>query len=63
MTTDHVNVAMSDMCSCAVYCLSAFPKLLNGQMVLKFSNVSIIYCLCSKNHKLAGGHRCSFYHC
>lgn len=51
--SDHVNMAMFDMCSCAVHCLSAFPKKLNDQTILKFSNVLMIRCLCSKNHELA----------
>lgn len=35
--TDHVNVAVSEMCSWAVYHLPAFPQLLCDQTILKFS--------------------------
>lgn len=41
--TDQVNMAMFDTRACAVRCLSAFPKLLNDQTILKSSNVLMIY--------------------
>jgi len=43
-TTDQVSVAVSATCSWAVHCLPAFPKLLNGQMILKSSHILIICC-------------------